>query len=52
MNRLAQAALRINPIQFRLDLRHSSGDYVLTYRWEGSGLFGGHSLHLVSLSRG
>jgi hypothetical protein len=34
------------------NMRHSSGEYVLTYRWEGGGLFGGHSLHLVSLSRG
>ena len=31
--------------------RHSSGDYVLTYRWEGGGLFGGRSLRLVGLSR-
>jgi hypothetical protein len=30
----------------------SSGTYVLRYRWEGGGLFGGRSLRLVSLSRG
>jgi hypothetical protein len=30
----------------------SVGNYRLTYRWEGGGLFGGHSLRLVSLSRG
>lgn len=29
----------------------STGNYRLTYRWEGGGLFGGHSLRLVSLSR-
>ena len=31
--------------------RNASGSYVLHYRWEGGGLFGGRSLHLVSLSR-
>jgi hypothetical protein len=31
--------------------RHASRDYVLTYRWEGGGLFGGRSLRLVSLTR-
>jgi hypothetical protein len=30
----------------------SVGNYRLTYRWEGGGLFGGHSLRLISLSRG
>jgi hypothetical protein len=29
----------------------ATGNYRLSYRWEGGGLFGGHSLHLVSLSR-
>lgn len=29
----------------------SSGNYLLTYRWEGGGLFGGHSVRLVGLSR-
>jgi hypothetical protein len=29
----------------------ASGSYVLTYRWEGGGLFGGRSLRLVGLSR-
>jgi hypothetical protein len=32
--------------------RHSSGSYTLRYMWKGGGLFGGRSLHLVSLSRG
>jgi len=29
----------------------ATGSYVITYRWEGGGLFGGRSLRLVSLSR-
>jgi hypothetical protein len=32
--------------------RRGTGNYVLRYRWEGEGLFGGRSLHLMSLSRG
>ena len=32
--------------------RTSSGTYTLRYQWKGGGLFGGRSLHLVSLSRG
>ena len=32
--------------------RTSSGTYALRYQWKGGGLFGGRSLHLVSLSRG
>ena len=31
--------------------RRGGGSYVLRYRWEGGGLFGGRSVHLVSLSR-
>ena len=31
--------------------RHASGIYTLRYMWKGGGLFGGRSLHLVSLSR-
>ncbi len=31
--------------------KRATGNYRLTYRWEGGGLFGGHSLRLVSLSR-
>jgi hypothetical protein len=31
--------------------RSGGGRYALRYRWEGGGLFGGRSLHLVSLSR-
>ena len=32
--------------------RSSTGTYSLRYMWKGGGLFGGRSLHLVSLSRG
>ncbi len=32
--------------------RRSSSTYSLRYMWKGGGLFGGRSLHLVSLSRG
>jgi len=31
--------------------RRGGGSYVIRYRWEGGGLFGGRSLRLVSLSR-
>jgi hypothetical protein len=31
--------------------RRAIGTYVLSYRWEGGGLFGGRSLRLVELSR-
>ncbi len=31
--------------------RRGGGTYVLRYRWEGGGLFGGRSLRLVGLSR-
>lgn len=31
--------------------RHGGGTYVLRYKWEGGGLFGGRSLRLVGLSR-
>ena len=31
--------------------RRANGTYVLRYRWEGGGLFGGRSLRLVGLSR-
>jgi hypothetical protein len=31
--------------------RHGGGSYVLRYKWEGGGLFGGRSLRLVGLSR-
>jgi hypothetical protein len=31
--------------------RRGGGTYTLRYRWEGGGLFGGRSLHLVGLSR-
>lgn len=29
----------------------ATGSYVISYRWEGGGLFGGRSLRLVGLSR-
>lgn len=32
--------------------RRSRATYVLHYRWEGGGLFSGHSLRLVGFSRG
>jgi hypothetical protein len=31
--------------------RRGGGNYVLRYRWEGGGLFGGRSLRIVGLSR-
>ncbi len=31
--------------------KHGGGNYVLRYKWEGGGLFGGRSIHLVSFSR-
>jgi hypothetical protein len=31
--------------------RRGGGSYILRYRWEGGGLFGGRSLHLLALSR-
>jgi hypothetical protein len=31
--------------------KRASGTYRISYRWEGGGLFGGRSLHLISLSR-
>jgi hypothetical protein len=31
--------------------KSANGSYMISYRWEGGGLFGGRSLRLVSLSR-
>lgn len=31
--------------------RRGGGAYVIRYKWEGGGLFGGRSLHLTGLSR-
>ena len=31
--------------------RRGGGGYVLRYKWEGGGLFGGHSLKLIGLGR-
>jgi hypothetical protein len=46
-------------VRVRIDTRYvemgkdkkASGAYTLRYMWKGGGLFGGRSLHLVSLSR-
>lgn len=32
--------------------RRGGGSYVIRYEWEGGGLFGGRSLHLLGMSRG
>lgn len=32
--------------------KRGGGSYVLRYKWEGGGLFGGRSLHLLGMSRG
>ena len=48
-----------NRIRVRIDAKYveagadksATGSYVIGYRWEGGGLFGGRSLRLVSLSR-
>jgi hypothetical protein len=32
--------------------KSATGAYIVTYRWEGGGLFGGRSLRFVSFSRG
>ena len=32
--------------------RRGGGGYWLAYRWEGGGLFGGHSLRLTAMTRG
>ena len=31
--------------------RKSTGSYVLRYKWEGGGLFGGRSIRLLGISR-
>ena len=31
--------------------RRGGGSYVLRYRWEGGGLFGGRSLRILGLGR-
>jgi hypothetical protein len=49
-----------NRVRVRVDAKYveagadksASGAYVVTYRWEGGGLFGGRSLRFVSFSRG
>src|SRR6185437_356073 len=32
--------------------RRGGGSYVLRYKWEGGGLFGGRSIRLLGLSKG
>ena len=32
--------------------RRGGGNYLLRYKWEGGGLFGSRSIHLLSLSKG
>ena len=46
----AQVRIEARYVEAGADKR-SVGNYRLTYRWEGGGLFGGHSLRLVSLNR-
>ena len=49
-----------NRVRVRVDAKYveagadksATGGYVVTYRWEGGGLFGGRSLRFVSFSRG
>jgi hypothetical protein len=49
-----------NRVRVRVDAKYveagtdksATGAYVVTYRWEGGGLFGGRSLRFVSFSRG
>ena len=31
--------------------KSATGSYVISYRWDGGGLFGGRSLRIVGLSR-
>jgi hypothetical protein len=46
-------------VPVRIDARYvemgadkkGAGNYVLRYRWEGGGLFGGHSVRLTGLTR-
>lgn len=49
-----------NRVRVRIDAKYveagadkfASGSYVISYRWEGGGLFGGRSLRLTGMSRG
>lgn len=48
-----------NRVSVRIDAKYvdagadksATGSYVISYRWEGGGLFGGHSLRLTGMSR-
>jgi hypothetical protein len=59
LNTVGDRDKRAHRVQVRITARYveagadktASRPYVLTYRWEGGGLFGGRSLRLVSLSR-
>lgn len=50
---------RIHSVRVRIEARYvemgkdrrGGGSYILRYRWEGGGLFGGRSLRLTSLGR-
>jgi hypothetical protein len=49
----------LNRVRVRIDAKYveaganksATGSYVIAYRWEGGGLFGGRSLRFVSFSR-
>ena len=44
--------IRIDATYVEMGKEHrGGGGYVLRYRWEGGGLFGSRTLHLLSLSR-
>jgi len=47
-----QVPVRINASYVEMGKdRRGGGSYLLRYRWEGGGLFGGHALKLTALSR-
>jgi hypothetical protein len=46
----ATARIQAHYVELGTD-KSSTGNYVLRYKWEGGGLFGGRSVRLVSLSR-
>ena len=50
----------VNRVRVRIDAKYldggtdksASGSYVIAYKWEGGGLFGGRSLRFTGLTRG
>ena len=58
-NREKEAKDVTHSVSVRIDARYveagtdrrGGGAYILRYKWEGGGLFGGRSLHLVGLAR-